>query len=158
MKLSTKILSVIAVFVCLSACKEHSNTDVIDEMQARLEKAEKEIDKTRQNVFLPLIDMYAQLDTTIARERDIHEQMELVQAYLQQFETEYPNFKREAEFTKNQLENLKSDILSNDIEEEKGAEYIAEEEKHVKQLENQIDYFNDRLQRQSQIVKKLLKK
>lgn len=127
-------------------------------MQARLEKAEKEIDKTRQNVFLPLIDMYAQLDTTIARERDIHEQMELVQAYLQQFETEYPNFKREAEFTKNQLENLKSDILSNDIEEEKDAEYIAEEEKHVKQLENQIDYFNDRLQRQSQIVKKLLKK
>lgn len=63
-------------------------------MQARLEKAEKEIDKTRQNIFLPLIDMYAQLDTTIARERDIHEQMELVQAYLQQFETEYPNFKK----------------------------------------------------------------
>lgn len=127
-------------------------------MQVRLEKAEKEIDKTRQDVFLPLIDMYAQLDTTIAREQNIYEQMELVQAYLQQFETEYPNFKKEAEFTKNQLDNLKSDILSNDIDEEKGAEYIAEEEKYVKQLENQIDYFNDRLQKQSQIVKKLLKK
>ena len=127
-------------------------------MQVRLEKAEKEIDKTRQDVFLPLIDMYAQLDTTIAREQNIYEQMELVQAYLQQFETEYPNFKKEAEFTKNQLDNLKSDILSNDIDEEKGTEYIAEEEKHVKQLENQIDYFNDRLQKQSQIVKKLLKK
>ena len=158
MKSSTKILSVIAVFACLSACEEPSDIDVIDEMQVRLEKAEIGIDKTRRELFLPLIDMYARLDTTVAREQNINEQMELVQAYLQQFETEYPNFRKQVEFTKNQLNNLKSDIISKDIDEGKGAEYAAEEEKYVKRLENQLDYFNDRLKKQTKTVKKLLKK
>ena len=83
--------------------------------------------------------------------------MQLLRAYLQQYEDERVAMKEEIEYSKNQLANLKDDFKNGLYEETLRDEYLKSEENILKSLEAKLDYFIDRFEKQSEFIKSVEK-
>ena len=126
-------------------------------MQKRVDKVERRVEKLYNNDFDYLVKQYQALDTTVARNKDIQYEMVLLQAYLQQFETQRVVIKESAEYSRKQLSDLKDDINNNLYDEKTTSRYIQDEEKELHMMEAQIKYFQEKFDEQRKVVKQLRK-
>ena len=139
------------------ACTSKSPSGTIDAMQKRVDAVERQVEKLYNQDFNFLVGEYQALDTTIARTKDISGEMELLQAYLQQFEDQRVVIKKGVEFSRKQLSDLKDDIENNLYDDATVSNYINDEETELRMMEVQIKYFQERFDAQKKVVKQLRK-
>ena len=126
-------------------------------MLKRVDAVERQTELIYNQDFNYLVGEYQALDTTVARTKDIHQEMELLQAYLQQFETQRVLIKEGAQFSRKQLSDLKDDVTNNLYDEETTQKYIQDEENELRMMEAQIEYFKEKFDGQKAVVKQLRK-
>jgi len=139
------------------ACKDKSPSEQVKSMQKRVEAVERQVEVLYNQDFSYLIGEYQALDTTVARAKDIRNEMELLQAYLQQFENERVVMQSEIKFSKKQLSDLQDDVKNHQIDDKMTSQYIQDEEKALHTLEAQIKYFQEKFNQQKEVVKQLRK-
>ena len=139
------------------ACTSKSPSGTIDAMQNRLNTVERQVEVLYNQDFKELIDDYKALDTTVAVAKDIRTEMELLQAYLQQFEIQKDVLKEGVAFSRKQLSDLQDDINNNLYDEETTSQYIQDEEQELRMMEAQIKYFQEKFDAQKKVVKQLRK-
>ena len=152
----SKIL-IISGLVFLMACKDNSLSRQIEMMQKRVDVVENQVEVLYTQDFSYLVSEYSALDTTVATTKDIHEEMYLLQAYLQQFETQRVMILENVEISRKQLSNLKDDVKNHIYDDEMTSKYIQDEEKELHTMEAQVKYFQDRFDAQKEVVKQLRK-
>ena len=126
-------------------------------MQKRVDAVERQVEVLYNQDFDFLVKEYQALDTTVARTKDIREEMQLLQAYLQQFENQNAVIKENVEFSRKQLSDLDYDIKNKILDEETAWQYTQEEEKVLDVMEAQIRYFQEKFDAQKEVVKQLRK-
>ena len=139
------------------ACNSKSPSGQIKLMQKRVDAVERQVEVLYNQDFDFLVKEYQALDTTVARTRDIREEMQLLQAYLQQFENQNAVIKENVEFSRKQLSDLDYDIKNKILDEETAWQYTQEEEKVLDVMEAQIKYFQEKFDAQKEVVKQLRK-
>ena len=139
------------------ACTSKSPSGTIDTMLKRVDAVERQTELIYNQDFNYLVGEYQALDTTIALTKDIGVEMELLQAYLQQFETQRVLIKEGAQFSRKQLSDLKDDVKNNLYDEETTQKYIQDEENELRMMEAQIEYFKEKFDGQKAVVKQLRK-
>ena len=139
------------------ACTDKSPSGIIDSMQKRVDAVESRVEVLYNQDFDYLVKEYQALDTTVALTKDIQNEMELLQAYLQQFDTQRIVIKEGVEFSRKQLSDLKEDVENHLYDEETTAKYIQDEENELRIMEAQIKYFQEKFDAQKKVVKQLRK-
>ena len=139
------------------ACTSKSPSGEIDAMQKRVDAVERQVETLYNNDFDNLVREYQALDTTVALKRDIQAEMELLQAYLQQFETQRVVLLDNAAFSRKQLSDLKDDVKHNLYDEATLTKYMQDEESELRMMEAQIKYFQEKFDAQKEVVKHLRK-
>ncbi len=139
------------------ACTSKSPSGTIDAMLKRVDNVEHQVETLYNQDFNELVGDYKALDTTIAMTKDISYEMELLQAYLQQFETQRVVIMENAKFSRQQLSDLKDDIDNHLYDEETTAKYIGDEDYELRIMEAQIEYFQKKFDEQKDVVKQLRK-
>ena len=148
-------LLIISVLALMTACTSNSSSTTIDAMQKRVDEVERQVEVLYNQDFNYLVGEYQALDTTVAMTQDIGEEMELLQAYLQQFETQRVVIKENVNMSRKQLSDLQYDINNKRFDDETASKYINDEEKELRKMEAQIKYFQDRFDAQKVVVKQL---
>ena len=126
-------------------------------MQKRVDAVERRVEVLYNQDFKYLIDEYKALDSTVARTKDIQLEMELLKAYLQQFENQRDIIKEDVEFSRKQLSDLKHDVKKHLYDDETTSQYIQDEEAALHMMEAQINYFQEKFDAQKEVVKQLRK-
>ena len=139
------------------ACTDKSPSGQINAMQKRVDAVERQVEDIYNQDFNFLVGEYQALDTTVARTKDISQEMELLQAYLQQFEDQHVALLEGAKFSRKQLSDLKSDVENNLYDETTTSKYIKDEETELRMMEAQVKYFREKFDEQKKVVKKLRK-
>lgn len=139
------------------ACTDKSPSGQISAMQKRVDAVERQVEDIYNQDFNFLVGEYQALDTTVARTKDISQEMELLQAYLQQFEDQHVALLEGAKFSRKQLSDLKSDVENNLYDETTTSKYIKDEETELRMMEAQVKYFREKFDEQKKVVKKLRK-
>ena len=139
------------------ACNSKSPSGKISAMQKRVDAVDRRVEELYNQEFNELVKDYQLLDTTIAMNKDIQAEMELLQAYLQQFESQRIVIKENVKFSRKQLSDLKDDVENNLYDEATTEKYIRDEEKELRMMEAQIKYFKEKFDGQKKVVKQLRK-
>ena len=139
------------------ACLRKPPSRQIDAMQKRVDAVERQVEKLYNKDFNYLVRECQTLDSTIIKTKDDFDQMELLQAYLQQFETQRVVLKEAAQYSRKQLSDLKDDVEKNLYDEATTSKYIQDEEKELRIMEAQIKYFQEKFDAQKKVVKQLRK-
>ena len=139
------------------ACTSKSPSGTIDTMLKRVDAVERQTELIYNQDFNYLVGEYQALDTTIALTKDISKEMELLQAYLQQFEDQRVVIKDNVDYSRQQLSDLKDDIGNNLYDDATVSNYINDEETELRMMEAQIKYFQERFDAQKKVVKQLRK-
>ena len=139
------------------ACTSKSPSGTIGAMQKRVDAVERQVETLYNQDFDYLVREYQALDTTVALTKDIQYEMELLQAYLQQFEIQKDVLKEGVTFSRKQLSDLQDDINNNLYDEETTSQYIQDEEQELRMMEAQIKYFQEKFDAQKKVVKQLRK-
>ena len=137
------------------ACNDKSPSGQIDQMLQRVDAVENQVEVLYTQDFGYLVERYQAIDTTVARTRDLGDTLILMQAYLQQFETQRVVIIENAEFSRKQLSDLRDDINNNRFDEETMSKYIQDEEKELHTMEAQVKYFQEKFDAQKKVVKQL---
>ena len=139
------------------ACVSKTPSRQINQMQKRLNVVERRVEVLYNQEFSDLVKDYQALDTTLARTKNINNEMDLLQAYLQQFETQRVVIKENIKFSRQQLSDLKEDVENHLYDEATTAKYISDEENELRKMEAQIKYFQEKFDAQKKVVKRLRK-
>ena len=126
-------------------------------MQKRVDAVERDVEVLYNQDFNCLVNEYQALDTTVALTKDIQYEMELLQAYLQQFENQRVVIKEAAEYSRKQLSDLQYDVKKHLYDEATTSKYIQDEEAELRMMEAQIKYFQEKFDEQKEVVKQLRK-
>ncbi|MBQ2187145.1 MAG: hypothetical protein II401_01100 [Bacteroidales bacterium] len=154
MKLLSKILT-ISGLVLMVACGSKTPSGHIDQMLQRVDVVENQVEALYTQDFSYLVKKYQAIDTTVARTRDLGDTLILMQAYLQQFETQRVVILKNAEVSRKQLTDLQDDIIDNRFDEKTMLKYIQDEEKVLHTMEAQVKYFQEKFDAQKEVVKQL---
>ena len=138
------------------ACNNEPSMKRIDTMEKQVSKIEKKYQKT-ETAFNELVEDCIEFDEKLRKENTPLPEMQLIQAYLQQYEDERSSIEEEIKYSKSQLSDLKDDFKNGLYDEAQREEYLASEEKAVKTLNAKLDYFLDRFEKQSDFIKKIEK-
>ena len=138
------------------ACSEPSMKR-INIMEKQISKIEKKYQET-ETAFNNLIDDCMEFDEMLRNDNNPKPEMQLLRAYLQQYEDERVAMKQEIIYSQSQVSNLKDDFNNNLYDETQREEYLASEEKAIKTLNAKLDYFLDRFEKQNEMIKNIVKK
>lgn len=139
------------------ACGSKTPSGHIDQMLQRVDAVENQVEALYTQDFSYLVKKYQAIDTTVARTRDLGDTLILMQAYLQQFETQRVVILKNAEVSRKQLTDLQDDIIDNRFDEKTMLKYIQDEEKVLHTMEAQVKYFQEKFDAQKEVVKQLRK-
>ena len=137
------------------ACTEPSMKR-IDMMEKQLSTIEKKYQKT-ETAFDELVDDCAELDEFLRSNNTPKPEMQLLRAYLQQYEDERDNISENIKYSKSQISDLKDDLKQNLYNDSLREVYLSSEEEVVNMIEAQLDYFLDRFEKQSEFVRNTVK-
>jgi hypothetical protein len=126
-------------------------------MLKRVDVVERQVEVLYNHDFDYLVREYQALDTTVARTKDISNEMELLQAYLQQFEDQRLVILDNVELSRKQLSDLQDDVKKHLYDDETTSKYIQDEEKELHMMEAQVKYFQEKFDAQKEVVKQLRK-
>ena len=134
------------------ACNEPSMKR-INTLEKNISKTEKKYQKT-ETAFNQLVDDCAKFDEFLRKNNTPKPEMQLLRAYLQQYEDERVVMKGDIEYSKNQVANLKKDFEKGLYDETLRDEYLKSEEAALNKTEAKLGYFLDRFKQQSDFIKK----
>ena len=137
------------------ACTEPSMKR-INMMEKQISIIENKFQKT-ENAFDNLVEDCIRLDEFLRNDNNPKPEMQLDRAYLQQYEDERVVLLEEIEYSKSQLRDLKDDFKKGLYSETQREEYLASEEKAVNTINAKLDYFIDRLEKQSVAINDVVK-
>ncbi len=137
------------------ACTEPSMKR-INALTKQLDKIEKKQEKAEM-AFNKLVEECANFDKFLRENNNPKPEMQLLRAYLQQYEDERVAIERDIEYSYSQINDLKDDIAKGLYDETKRDEYLTSEETAAKTLEAKLDYFIDRFEKQSEFIKTIEK-
>lgn len=141
----------------MAACSHMSPSRQIDTMQKRLNKAENRLEVIYNEDFNSLVTDCLALDSTMLKTAENIDAYNLIMMYLQQFELINPQMHDDIEFSRQQLSDLKDDLTSGVLQEDKVLTYIAEEESILKIIEARVNYFQEKFDEQKKVAKELAK-
>lgn len=141
----------------MAACSPKSPSEQIDLMQKRLTKAEMRLEVLRNEDFDNLIKKCMALDTVMPKTDENWEKLFLMKQYLQQMVTNYPLMQDNIKFSRQQLSDLKDDITANILDAADITTYIGDEEAALKEIEAQVNYFEEKFDEQNRFAKKFVK-
>lgn len=126
-------------------------------MQKRVDALEYRVEVLYNQDFEGLVkEAQALQDADLKTEAEA-EQVEILMAYLQQFEDQRVVILENAEYSRKQLSDLQDDIKNHVYDEATTAKYIKDEETELRRLEAQLDYFQEKFDAQKKVVKQLRK-
>ena len=128
----------------------------INELEKQLGDIENKYEKTEAD-FNKLVDECAKFDNFLRENNNPKPEMQLLRAYLQQYEDERVVITQGIEYSYSQLNDLKYDFSEGLYDEKQRDEYLKSEEKEVKKLEAKLDYFLDRFEKQNEFIKSVEK-
>ena len=128
----------------------------IDMMEKQLSTIEKKYQKT-ETAFDELVDDCAELDEFLRSNNTPKPEMQLLRAYLQQYEDERDNISENIKYSKSQISDLKDDLKQDLYNDSLREVYLSSEEEVVNMIDAQLDYFLDRFNKQSEFVKNTVK-
>ena len=144
------------ILFSLMACNNEPSMKRIDMMEKQISNIEKKYQKT-ETAFDELVDDCAELDEFLRNNNTPKPEMQLLRAYLQQYEYERDNINEDIEYSKSQISNLKYDLEQSLYNDSLRDVYLRSEEEAVNKIEAQLDYFLDRFEKQSEFVKNTVK-
>ena len=133
------------------ACNEPSMKR-INTLEKRISKIEKKYQET-ETAFDNLVADCAKLDEFLRENNTPKPEMQLLRAYLQQYEDERVVIQEEMQYSKSQICNLKDDFNGGLYDASQREEYLNSEEAALNTTEAKLDYFLDRFQKQSDFIK-----
>ena len=147
-KLTPYIVGIVALILLLG-CQPKPHTQKINALKKQVETSAETLktleEKDLRELQCDFIACDSMLQYLHPEEIDeIFPQLQLVNAYIQQFKVSAPAIKADMDSTLIQLDNLKSDIKSHYLSDSLTNVYIAAEAEHVDLLSNQVQYFKDR--------------
>lgn len=137
------------------ACNEPSMKR-INNMEKQLERIEKKQIKA-EKAFNELVEQCMSLDVFLRNDNTPKPEMQLLRAYLQQYEDERTSIEDEIKYSYSQLKDLKHDFKNGLYDESRREEYLAAEEKAVKTLNAKLDYFISSFEKQNNYIKSIEK-
>lgn len=143
------------ILFSLMACNEPSMKR-INTLEKRVSKIEKKYQET-ETAFDKLVADCAEFDEFLRKNNTPKPEMQLLRAYLQQYEDERVAIEHDIEYSYSQINDLKDDIAKGLYDETKRDEYLTSEETAAKTLEAKLDYFIDRFEKQSKFIKTIEK-
>ncbi len=133
------------------ACNEPSMKR-INTLEKRVSKIENKYQET-ETAFNNLVADCARFDEFLRNNNTPKPEMQLLRAYLQQYEDERVSMKEDIEYSKNQITSLKDDFVAGLYDASQREEYLYSEEAALNTTEAKLDYFLDRFQKQSDFIK-----
>jgi hypothetical protein len=127
-----------------------------DALVQRVPGIEKKYQET-ETAFNKLVDDCARLDEFLRNNNTPKPEMQLLRAYLQQYEDIRMSIQNKLTYSKNQIENLKDDLKNGLYDENQRDEYLASEENVLDTIEAQCDYFIDRFEKQIDFIEDIEK-
>ena len=137
------------------ACTEPSMKR-INALEKQLGRIEKKQEKT-ETAFNKLVDECAKFDNFLRENNNPRPEMQLLRAYLQQYEDERTVIANDIVYSISQINDLKDDMAKGLYDDAKREEYLKSEENAAKTLEAKLDYFLDRFEKQSEFIKSVEK-
>ena len=137
------------------ACTEPSMKR-INALEKQLDRIEKKQDKAEM-AFNKLVEECAHFDKFLRENNNPKPEMQLLRAYLQQYEDERTIIADDFAYSISQVNDLKDDITKGLYDEEQRDGYLKSEENAAKTLEAKLDYFIDRFEKQSEFIKSVEK-
>ena len=146
----TKILLITAI--ALAACQSAPKTDFerINALKKQVQTDAKTMDELASKDLVQIEKDFFACDSMLQylhpEEIDeVFQQLQLVDAYVNQFKQTYPVMQADMDSTLIQLDNLKTDIETHYLSDSLAATYLDAEAQHVTLLNNQVQYFKERL-------------
>ena len=133
------------------ACTEPSMKR-INALTKQLDRIEKKQEKA-ETAFNKLVEECAHFDNFLRENNTPKPEMQLLRAYLQQYEDERTIIADDIVYSISQINDLKDDIAKGLYDETQREEYLKSEENATKTLEAKLDYFIDRFEKQSEFIK-----
>ena len=140
------------ILFSLMACNTEPSMKRINTLEKQVSKIEKKYQET-ENAFNKLVDDCAKFDEFLRNNNTPKPEMQLLRAYLQQYEDERTLMQEEIEYSKNQISNLKDDFKAGLYDAGQREEYLKSEEDALNTTNAKLDYFLDRFQKQSDFIK-----
>ena len=135
------------------ACNTEPSMKRINTLEKRVSSIEKKYQKT-ETAFDNLVADCAEFDEFLRKNNTPKPEMQLLRAYLQQYEDERVVIKEELQYSKNQINNLKEDFNEGLYGASQREEYLSSEETALNTAEAKLDYFLDRFKKQSDFIKR----
>ena len=143
------------ILFSLMACNEPSMKR-INTLEKQISRIEKKYQRT-ENAFDKLVGECASLDEFLRENNTPKPEMQLLRAYLQQYEDERTLLQEDMAYSKSQVSDLKDDFSDGRYDAAQREEYLASEETVLNTTEAKLDYFLDRFQKQSDFIKETKK-
>ncbi len=124
----------------------------INALEKQISKVEKKYQET-ETAFDKLVADCAEFDKFLRENNTPKPEMQLLRAYLQQYEDERTLLKEEIEYSKTQVSDLKDDFAEGRYDAAQREEYLNSEETELNITEAKLDYFLDRFKKQSDFIK-----
>ena len=138
------------------ACNTEPSMKRINALEKRVSKIEKKYHES-ETAFNNLVADCARLDEFLRNNNTPKPEMQLLRAYLQQYEDIRMSIQNKLTYSKNQIENLKDDLKNGLYDENQREEYLASEENVLDTIEAQCDYFIDRFEKQIDFIEDIEK-
>ena len=142
----------LAAVLALSSCQSEPKTDSerIDALKKQIQADAKTLNELEANELVQLQSDFVACDSMLQylhpeEVDEAFQQLQLVDAYIKQFNETKPAIQADIDTTLIQLDNLKSDIETHYLSDSLAAVYLETETQHVALISNQVQYFKDRL-------------
>lgn len=153
MKIRTIVSKILIVTVlALAACQSEPKTNLerVDALKKQVQNNATTLNELESNEYVQLQKDFIACDSMLQylhpEEIDeVFQQLQLVGAYLSQFKETCPVMRANIDTTLTQLDNLRSDIETHYLSDSLAATYIDMESQYVTRINNQVEYFKNRL-------------
>lgn len=140
----------LAVLLMLASCQPKTDLDKIDALKKQVNKDVKALNDLNANTIIQLEKDFVTCDSLLQflpKEDldDAFQKLQLVNAYIQQFKEECPEMQAEMDSTLMRLDLLRTDAATHYLADSLVTTYLEDETQLVEKLNNQVEYFKDRL-------------
>ena len=134
----------------LIGCQPKTDLDKIDALKKQVNKDVKALNDLNANTIIQLEKDFVTCDSLLQflPEEDLDDafqKLQLVNAYIQQFKEECPKMQAEMDSTLMRLDLLRTDAATHYLADSLVTTYLEDETQLVEKLNNQVEYFKDRL-------------
>ena len=144
------IIGWLALLLLLVGCQPKTDIAKIDALKKQVNQDIKALNDLNTHTFVQLEKSFVSCDSMLQYlpKEELDEafpKLRLINAYLQQFKEISPVMQTEMDSTMVRLDLLRSDITTHYLSDSLIEIYLEDETQQVEKLNNQVEYFQDRL-------------